>query len=276
MISIFDYTSYKDFISDYYKEQKQLNPKFSYQYFADKAGFRTKTFIPKVISGEKKLAQRSTHMITKAMELNKREEKYFIALVNFNNSKNIDEKEYQFYQLQSLGKKSKKFQTLKNEFDYFSKWYHVVIYELLAFYDWKNDYKILAKAVDPPITEVQARKAVTLLKELGLIKKGSSGKYVHCKSIVISDELRELAFKKFHKQVLELGQNALFKGIENQELTTITNRVSIKALSLIKAEMKNLQIKIAEIIDEDQVPTNGVFHLNLQLFPVSKTEKEKK
>ena len=39
MPNIFGYLDYRDFLKDYYLEEKAKSPVFSFQYFANKAGF---------------------------------------------------------------------------------------------------------------------------------------------------------------------------------------------------------------------------------------------
>ena len=55
MQEIFSYTSYRNLIKDYYETRKQENSAFSYQVFAQKAGFTTKTYLIEVVSGKKPL-----------------------------------------------------------------------------------------------------------------------------------------------------------------------------------------------------------------------------
>ncbi len=54
MPNIFNYMDYREFLEDFYDEQKSANKAFSYQYFANKAGFKSKSFIKLVIDGKKK------------------------------------------------------------------------------------------------------------------------------------------------------------------------------------------------------------------------------
>lgn len=275
MVSVYDYVIYRDYIRDYYKEQKKINSKFSYQSFANKAGFSTKTFIPKVIKGEKKLAQRSMSLIIKAMNLNKREATYFETIVNFNDAKDIYQKEYYLNYLHSLKKKSTIILNYIDEFHYFSKWYHVVVYELLSFIDWKGDYVILGKSVKPSITKIQARKAVELLIKLGLIKKESSGKYVQTGQMKLDSSFKSFAIKRFQESVLEMGVRILKRDYDKQCIQTITRGVSLSKLPFIIEEMEKFKKKIIEIVESSNLKEE-VIQLNCQLFSVSNSKKVSK
>jgi len=274
-ISIYNFTSYREFLHDYYKEQKRRNPSFSYQIFANKAGFKAKTFIYKVIKGKKALAKSSTLKIAQAMGLKKRETDYFEAMVNFNNAKSISEKEHYFYNLQSLSKRYEASVIRKNQFSYFNHWYNVVIRELVTILDWNEDYKILAKAVDPPITPGQAKNAVKLLLELGMIKKLPSGKYVQAdKAITTGELLKSLAVYKFQKQFMSLAIESMEKhNKELRDISTLTVGITEEGYHKLSDELKNFRRKLIEIVANDE-PADRVYHVSFQFFPVSELPKK--
>ena len=277
MISIFNYTSYREFLHDYYKEQKRLNPSFSYQSFADKAGFKTKTFIYKVIKGKKALAKQSTIKISEAIGLKKKETDYFRAMVNFSNEKDINDKEYYFHQLQKLSKRLEVSEIRKNQYNYFQQWYIAAIRELVTMLDWENDYKRLAKAVNPPITPKKAKDAVKLLIDLKMIKKLPTGKYIQAdKSITTGELVKSLAVQKFQKQCMKLASEAIDRHKkETRDISTLTVGISERGFNKITHEIGSLRRKLVEIVQNDE-PADRVYHINFQLFPVSELPKKGK
>lgn len=273
MINIYDYISYRGFIKDYYLDQKKKDSKFSYRSFADRAGFKTKTFIPKVINGEKKLGQRSMFMLVKAMKLNKRESSYFEAMIAFNDERNFEKMVPLFYLVQKLSTKSDKSVRRENAFYCYGEWYHRVLYELIPIFDWKDDFEVLAKSVNPPITPNQAKKAVKRLEESGFIERDSSGKYVKTlNTIFIESPLMELAGRILMKQMLEKGTRAFRKSYNEQGLVMLTTKVSFEELEQIKREIETFNNKIIEIVNKDSLKEQ-VIQLNIQLFPVAKPKK---
>lgn len=277
MISIFNYTSYREFLHDYYKEQKRLNSSFSYQSFADKAGFKTKTFIYKVIKGKKALAKQSTMKISEAIGLKKKETDYFRAMVNFSNEKDINDKEYYFHQLQKLSKRLEVGEIRKNQYNYFQQWYIAVIRELVTILDWKNDYKSLAKAVNPPITPKKAKDAVKLLIDLKMIKKLPTGKYIQAdKSITTGELVKSLAVQKFQKQCMKLASEAIDRHKkETRDISTLTVGISERGFNKITHEIGSLRRKLVEIVQNDE-PADRIYHINYQFFPVSELPKKGK
>ncbi len=277
MVSIYDYTSYREFLCDYYTAQKECSPSFSYQVFANKAGFKTKTFIYKVIKGEKALSRGSVLKISKALKLKKREIEYFEAMVHFNNAGSIDEKEFYFHRLQSLSKNHRSGKIRKNQYTYFDKWYYVVLRELVTLLDWQEDYSLLAKAVDPPITTKQAKDAVTLLVELGLIKKTAKGQYMQVqKNITTGENFKSLLVQKFQKNTISLALNSLDRHKKHiRDISSLTVGVSHESFLRIRDEIKSFREKIVEIIHGED-GADRVYQINFQAFPLSQIPKGKK
>ncbi len=275
MISIYNHTSYREFLCDYYTEQKSLNRSFSYQYFADKAGFKSKTFLHKVIKGEKALAKQSALKIAKAIGLKKRETDYFITMVNFNNASNLIEKEYYFHHLQSLCKNHKATVIRENQYSFFNNWYNSVVCQLVTIHDYQNDYKRLAKAVNPPITPKQAENAVKLLLDLEMIKKLPSGKYIRTEqAITAGGEIAALAVKKYQRQCMKLGAESIDRHKKpNRDVSTLTMDISEAGFEKVKQEIQAAREKIADIVHNDG-SSDRVYQLNFQFFPVSTLPKK--
>lgn len=274
MVSVFDYLSYREFLSDFYAEQKRSKSFFSYQYFADKAGFKSKSFIYKVIKGEKALSKRSSLMIMKAVGLKKKEADYFENLVSFNNAATHEEKEFYFHRLQSLSRNHIASKIRKNQYAYFSQWYNVVIRELVTFLDWKEDYKILAKTVNPPITVKQAENAVKLLLNLGMIQRTPEGKYVQLnKALTAGEEIIVLAVRQFQKQHMTLASDALDRLPRQQrDISTLTMGISKEGFEKIRQEIKAFRETLVSIVSNDE-PADRVYQCNFQFFPLTEVQE---
>lgn len=272
---IYKYTDYRKYLKDFYESSKKENNSFSYQYFANKAGFKTKTFLFNVIQGDKPLSKKSIFGLTQAMKLNKKETDYFETLVNLNEAKTIKEKEHYFSKLQSFNKKSYAVKLRENQFDFYSKWQHLAVRELINILDFKGDFNLLAKSVNPPITPKQARKSVELLEGLGLIKKLASGKYKQTEKVLTTgDEVVSLAIQKFQKENLALASEAIDRyQREMRDISSLTGGVSKEGFTKLKTEIQLFRKKLAGIIEKDE-PSDRVYQVNFQLFPLSSLPKK--
>ncbi|MFH1761525.1 MAG: TIGR02147 family protein [bacterium] len=83
-VSVFDYTDYRRYLADYYTEQKEINPSFSYRYFAQKAGYNSSGMYKDIVSGRTNIKPGFIAKLSKAIRHGKREEEYFETMVLFN------------------------------------------------------------------------------------------------------------------------------------------------------------------------------------------------
>ena len=171
MREIYSYTDYRRYLEDFYKDQKEIRPSFSYQLFAEKSGFVANSYLIDIIKGRKDLSKKSILAVAKAMKLKRRKVDYFEILVVFTQAKTVDEKEYFFEKLKSYRSKSDYKYLEVSQYNYFSKWYNVVIRELITMKGIKADPVEIAKRVKPNITPKQAKDSLALLLKLNLVKK---------------------------------------------------------------------------------------------------------
>lgn len=275
MPDIFTYSDSRSFLKDYYDEQKKAHPAFSYQYFANKAGLKSKTFIYKVITGQKTLSKGAVFAVAQAMGLKKKETEYFEAMVHFTQAKTEREREFYFNHLQAFGKHHASAQLRQDQFTYFSKWYYPAIREIIAFLDFKNDFKLLSRTLDPPVTALQAKNAVRFLLDLGLMKRTPSGRYCQTdKSITTGDEVRSLAVAAFQKENLRLAAESLDRHKrQHRDFSTLTAGVSEAGFRRITEEIATFRKRLADIVEKDE-PVDRVYQINFQVFPLSTLPKK--
>ncbi len=255
---------------------KSEKKQFSYQFLADNCGFKSKTYLHKVINGLKALTVDGALKIGSYMKLSKKEMSYFHAIVHFTNAKTVEEKEYYFEQLQSYSKDDPASTLRQNQYLYFNNWYNSVIRELVVIIDWKS-YADLASYVVPAITVREAKNSVELLLELDLIRKTSEGKYQRTNNAITTDpEVVSLAVNHFQKKNLSLASEAIerFKR-PIRDISTLTVSISEKGRDRIMHELTQFRKKLITIVTAD-TDVDRVYQLNFQAFPLSKEKKESK
>ena len=94
MISIFEYQQYREFVRDYYLDQKRRKTGMTYARFSAAAGIRSPNYMKLVIDGEKNLTQENVVRFSRALGLSEAEADYFEALVQFNQAKSTLQREY--------------------------------------------------------------------------------------------------------------------------------------------------------------------------------------
>jgi uncharacterized protein (TIGR02147 family) len=275
MPDIFTYNDSRQFLGDYYEEQKRANPCFSYQYFANRAGLKSKTFIFKVLHGEKTLSERALFAVAQAMKLDKRETDYFEALVHFTQAQSEREREFHFNRMQTFGKNHAATKVRQDQFDYFSTWYLPALREIVVSHDFGEDYTKLARTLNPPITAVQAKKGVHLLLGLGLIQRSPDGRYIQTDTaLTTGTTVGAVAVQAFQKENLRLAAEAIDRHDRAiRDISTLTVGISEEGFNRIVDEIARLRKRIAEIADNEK-NTDRVYQINFQAFPLSTVPKK--
>jgi uncharacterized protein (TIGR02147 family) len=275
---LFDYLDYRAFLKEHYEKSKAANPHFSFRTFSNKAGFKAKDFLYRVLQGDKNLSQASVFKLAGALGLKREETEYFENLVKFNQSRNIKEKDFFFQKLTALRGEYREagpgHRLDAQQYEYYAKWWHTAVRSLLDMYDFRGDYKWLAKKLDPPITPQQAEQSVALLESLGLLARDGSGRFkaTH-KTLTTGAPILPLAVNKFHLSTLELAARALDEAPKDErDISCLTLGISRKTLDRIKVKLRRFRSELLRLAESDD-DADSVYHLNLHVFPLSKREK---
>ena len=271
---VFNYTNYRKFIKDFYEFKKTEKKSFSYQYFATRAGFRSKTSLANITSGLQSLSKEKIYDVARAMKLGKKETEYFSALVHFNDAKSVEERKDSFERMQGLSMRTKEPRLIDAQFEYYSKWYHGVIRELMPIVDFKDDYKMLAGMVEPPITPKLARQSVELLLKLGMVRRTADGGFIQTDALLTSgSEVTTLALQKYHKEHLAIAAESIERVSRTlRDITSVTAGVSRGGLVKIIQEASLFRKKVMEIVEHD-TPVETVYQIAVQIYPIAKTPR---
>jgi uncharacterized protein (TIGR02147 family) len=275
---LFDYLDYRVFLKEHYEKSKAANPHFSFRTFSNKAGFKTKDFLYRVIQGEKNLSQASIFKLVGALGLKREEIEYFENLVKFNQSRNLKEKDFFFQKLTALRGEYREsgpgHRLEEQQYEYYAKWWHTAVRSVIDMYDFRGDFRWLAKKLDPHITPLQAEQSVTLLENLGLVARDGTGRYkaTH-KTLTTGAPLLPLAVNKFHLSTLELAARALDEAPkEERDISCLTLGISQKTLDRVKTKLRRFRAELLRLAEADE-EADTVYQLNLHVFPLSKREK---
>ena len=270
--SLRSFLDYREYLKAHFEFQKKTNRFFSHAFFARKAGFKSRTFILKVMQGEKSLSRSSIYKVALALSLGKKDQDYFSLLVFFNDAKSGEEKNFFFNQLKSLNKDSRSSLLRNDQFQYFNNSYNAVIREIVAFTDFQEDYKRLGEMVSPNISAKKAKESVDLLLRLKLILK-KEARYEQTDTVVTTgDEICSLAVQNFQRENLELASEALGKYSEEKDISTITFGTNATGYLQIKREVVNFRKRLLGIM-ANQKGLDQVYQLTFQLFPLSKVKR---
>jgi uncharacterized protein (TIGR02147 family) len=270
--SIFDYLDYREYLKDHYEACKARNSFFSFRYIAAKTGLDS-SFYVKVLQKQMHLSIKSLPRLIDFLNLNKKESDYFTLLVRFNRAHNKDEMKLYFERIIEF--RELRTNTLDaHKYEYFSKWYHVAIRELLNFYRFDGDYKSLAAKLNPPISEAKARKSIELLVKIGLVKKSDNGAYVLTDQFITTGESwNSIAIENFQREMLHLAEESITTiPKKDRETSTVTVSVSWPCFKAMKERLREFRKELLEMARIERDP-DGVFQINFQIFPLTSTDR---
>jgi uncharacterized protein (TIGR02147 family) len=221
------------------------------------------------MDGKRKLTSKMFDSFIKGLGLTDHDARYFAILVNFNQSKNSTEKQQLLMQMRGMKQKVKQALVSTDFYEYYSKWYNIIIRELACLFDWNDDYELLAKSVIPQIKKNEARESVNFLLNAGFLKKEGK-RYVQTEPAITSgSEVCSLGIRNFNRFMAERAQKAIDEFPTTQrDIQSVAIGISSESFRLIKQEMQEFISRVVQIVSEDKC-ANQVYNLNIHLFPMS-------
>jgi uncharacterized protein (TIGR02147 family) len=210
----------------------------------------------------------------KGLNLGESDARYFSTIVNFNQSRNSTEKQQLLLQMRGMKRKIKQSLVSTDYYEYYSKWYNIIIRELACLINWNDDYELLAKAIVPPIKKSEASQSVAFLIRAGFLKKEDTY-YVQTEPAITSgSEVCSLGIRSYNRFMAERAQKAIeeFPTTE-RDIQSLTVGISKDSYRLIKQEMQEFISRVVRIVDEDK-SANQVYNINVHLFPMSISQSD--
>lgn len=279
-IRIFDYTDYRYYLGDYYKEQKERNSYFSYRYFANKAGIRSIGLYKDVVDGKQSLSRRAIARFSEAIGHSKRETEYFEAMAFFTDAETIEERKFYFERMMACHE-SKALVIKESQYEYYTQWYYSAVRALLSFYSFDGiDFSSLANFLSPPISTGQAKKTIEVLERLGMIRRKENGFFEPCDQIITTGQIsnnrqvQTMSVINFQKNLLSLAAEAYDRYSQRQiDMSTVTLSISKRTRFLIKEEAAVFRKKVLSLAERDKHP-DCLYQLNCQFFPLTDPGKD--
>jgi uncharacterized protein (TIGR02147 family) len=264
------YTDFRKYLKDCYEARKAQNRKFSHRYFCKKAGYGSSSSFADVVAGRRSLTATGALRLSKALDLNKEEEEFFLHLVDFNQAGSLEVKNLHYAKMLSLGRI--KLDVLsRDKYEYFGKWYHAALRELLYFQPCKGDFKALGRKLNPPVPVPQVKKAVALLEKLGMIEKDAEGFYRQTSALVSTDDLgASLHVDNFQAATMKLAIEALERHPMNErDISSLTATLSPESVEKVKGAVRDLRQLVLALAQQDE-KVDRVMQLNIQVFPLTR------
>lgn len=276
MLNVFEYINYRQLLKDLYEAHKKKQSSFSYRYIGQKVGFKSAGFLSNILQGKRNISPNTIFKFAELFKFNKKETEYFELLVLYDQANQHNRKKYYFEKLLAM-RKSKVHELSADQYMYFDKWYNVAIRELLNYFPFRGDYQQLAKMLNPPISPIEAKKSVELLKRLGLIEEKEDHTYrVTNKTITTVPHIPLVAVHNFQIATMDLAKEAIDRiSREKRSVSTLTLSLSNEVYKEIEDKLAIFRREVLDLVKHDKNRINRVYQFNFQIFPLSKERDTK-
>ncbi len=273
-ISIYGYTNFRQFLSDFYQTKKAGKRGYSFRQFSQAAGFKSPNILKLVIEGQRNLTPQSIEKFLEALNLSGNQASYFRSLVAMNQAESDEERKEHLESLQRLMPHAKRHQLDTEAAEYLSHWIYPVLRELVQHNDFRDDPYWIQRRLTGRIDIKEIVRALNFLKKNSLISKDAEGRFsVKDDMVISSDEIKSLAVRTYHKCALEQSLAALVDlPIDQREFGALIFQIPDQSLLELKQRLKSFRQELHEWALEQQkkAPDNTVVQLNLQMFPQTK------
>jgi uncharacterized protein (TIGR02147 family) len=272
---IYDYVDYVKFLNDMVEWMRSQSKVFSLRYFAKKAGFASSSTLQFVLSNKRGLTLSSANKVCKGLVLDTMETKYFINLIQLNQASTAEEKNVHFQDMLKIQKRKNIRVISADQYEYFSKWYHPAIRELVRCKDFQGDPKWIVRKISPMISVIEARESLKLLLRLGLIEKVSETNYKLTDRAVATDkELLSMVARNFHREMCDRAKETLDTvDLDHRDFSGVTFGIPASKFGEIREKIREFRKQLTSSVGSLDEDTEDVYHMNIQLFPLTKKRK---
>ncbi|HKP98006.1 MAG TPA: TIGR02147 family protein [Fibrobacteria bacterium] len=263
-----DYLDFRSFLKEWFRYRKEVQPGYSMRTFASNPalGISSTSYMTNLLKGTRNLTQRQRLQFGKALKLEGPAAEYFDFLVQFNQAKTLDEKNYFFAHL-SKHRGSQAKVLLEKQYAFFAKWHHSVIYNYLGLEKAEGVPARIAKHLAEELSAQEVQESLDLLLAMGLIRKTANGFGVTDRHLMSRKVFTGQVAKDYHREFLRLASGALDKyGPDKRQFNVLAFSVSDKGFAAVKQRIDAFLQEVREIVDRDD-GINQVNVLNVQLFP---------
>ena len=268
MPEVLDYLEYREFLKDWFVETKKDNPFTSYRYLGQKTGVDP-AWLVRVFQKEGHLNEGTLPAFIRLCGLDDRRAEYFKTLYRFNKTKAKQTLSELYYRLMELRSMETRILSAP-ELLYFGSWACAALRALIGITKDTSDIGKLAKSLNPAISQDEARSALGILKQLGLVVPDNNGGWNITDQIISTGgEVKSQAVRNFHRHTLELAQESLDRHKpEERDISSVVFTADESDLPEIRHRIEEFRRGLLQFARKSE-RADRVYALNIAMFPLS-------
>jgi uncharacterized protein (TIGR02147 family) len=213
-----------------------------------------------------------TTEIDQMHRLNDHESIYMRQMVKFRQAKTNEERELEFAKLKAIRPVEYSKTMNSDELIFYRYWFTGVVRELMCRPGFRGDFRKLATQLEPTADPLEVEDACRTLIRLGMIQQEFDGKFVQTDHVILNDERIASKLVVGHQaKMIDLGKRSLLTHHgDTRDIMCMTFGVSSEDITKLREIVQKMQGEIVTLLQNSNNQEDLVFHLNVQLFPVSK------
>lgn len=169
--NVFDYADFRAYLSEWFRERKQVRPRLSHRGFALKVGSKDPSLLLNVITGRRGLTPERTEAFVEALGLEGDEAEYFRLLVRFGQAEDAAERDRAWAAIAVLRSRVQAPEIDSSRFLYASNRIYPAVQSLAECEGFRPEPGWIARTLRPAVSESEAAEALELLLRLGFLAR---------------------------------------------------------------------------------------------------------
>jgi uncharacterized protein (TIGR02147 family) len=271
--SVFQYRSASRFLLDRVVERQKADRRFSIRKWAKEMGFPSHSLLAMVLQGKRSLTLKQVPYLARGLGLSTPEKLFFQGLIQVENARTSEEKEWCETWLSELRPKTVANDYVREIDEYLTiaNWIHPA---LLALSDTRESFRDADEAIrklELDASNVEIRAAIERLSALGLLRKDSSGIYrATCERMTSRDDVANRGVREYHKQCATLAAERVEQqDVLEREFQSMAIAIPTSRLPLAKELIRKFRTQFSEAMSSEHC--DQVYQMNLHFFRLTES-----
>lgn len=269
-MSIFEFSNYRDFLRHGVQTRlfaKNGRRKSNITQLARELGYASPSLLSMVLTGKRIPSEELCTALSRSWKLSLKESEYLRLLVELDRRKadGLDNADV-IERIQKISK-SKSVQHLKeHEFSHIREWHYLVIRQLVAAPDFREDPLWISRQLRKKISPAQAQLALHGMEALGILVRSPEGRLRYPpKTIETSNGIPSASIRMHHRSMILRGLEALEeRSVDERVFNSLTMNFDPARMPEIKSRLMDFIRTIEGEFAHENSP--AVCQLNLQFF----------
>jgi uncharacterized protein (TIGR02147 family) len=266
--NLFTFEDYRAFLAAFLTAPHK-GPKRSLRWLAQRGGFRAHNYLALVLQGKRNLSPASIRKVADALGLDVDESRYFEDLVLMNQASTAKDRARYYERVISHPRRRALRPMERAQLSFFKHWMAPVIYEMVAFPDFRPDADWIAAQFTERPAENEVAEVLRGLREAKLVKIDKRGRWQQNEPQLHSGEnVRDLHLLAYHEHALAYAADALH-GVPavKRHYHVLTAAVPTALIPKLVALSQRFEAEFWRTVETAADAKDEVVQVGIQIFP---------